>query len=58
MSGPTREQVMAWAQVCDGEAARALFNWRSDVPSNQQFWNGAEQLVSGCAAAILAMGQQ
>ena len=42
------------AQVCDAEAERALFNWRNDLPSNQKFWNGAEQLASVCAAAIRA----
>lgn len=46
----------ACAKVCDAEAARAQFNWRSDVPSNQPFWNGAEQVVSGCAEAIRARG--
>lgn len=46
----------ACAKVCDAEAARAQFNWCSDVPSNQPFWNGAEQVVSGCAAAIRARG--
>lgn len=46
----------ACAKVCDSEAARALANWRGDVPSNQPFWNGAENLVSGCAAAIRARG--
>lgn len=55
-----REAVLAereaCAMVCDAEAARALVNWRSDVPSNQPFWNGAEQLVSGCAADIRARG--
>ena len=44
----------ACAQVCDAEAERALFNWRNDLPSNQKFWNGAEQLASVCAAAIRA----
>jgi hypothetical protein len=46
----------ACAVVCDAEAAGALDNWRGDVPSNQPFWNGAEQLVSGCAAAIRDRG--
>lgn len=44
----------ACAQACDAEAERALFNWRNDLPSNQKFWNGAEQLASVCAAAIRA----
>ena len=44
----------ACAQVCDAEAERALFNWRNDLPSNQKFWNGGEQLASACAAAIRA----
>lgn len=48
----------ACAQVCDAEAERALFNWRNDLPSNQKFWNGAEQLASVCAAAIRARGAQ
>ena len=44
----------ACAQVCDAETERALFNWRSDLPSNQQFWNGAEQFASACSASIRA----
>lgn len=47
----------ACAQVCDAEAERALFNWRSDLPSNQQFWNGAEQFASACSASIRARGK-
>jgi hypothetical protein len=46
----------ACAQVCDAEAERALFNWRSDLPSNQQFWNGAEQFASACSSSIRARG--
>ncbi len=47
----------ACAQVCDAEAERALFNWHSDLPSNQQFWNGAAQLASACSSAIRARGK-
>ena len=47
----------ACAQVCDAEAERALFNWHSDLPSNQQFWNGAAQLASACSSAIRARGR-
>ena len=46
----------ACAQVCDAEAERALFNWHSDLPSNQQFWNGAEQFASACSSSIRARG--
>jgi len=45
------------AKVCDREARRALFNWHNDIPANQKFWNGGEQLASGCAATIRARGQ-
>jgi hypothetical protein len=44
----------ACAKVCDKEAERALWNWHNDLIANQGFWNGAEGLVSGCAAAIRA----
>jgi len=44
----------ACAQVCDYYATAALFNWRSDLPSNQQFWNGAEQFATACSASIRA----
>ena len=44
----------ACAQVSDAETERARFNWRSDLPSNQQFWNGAEQFASACSASIRA----
>jgi len=46
----------ACAQVCDAEAERALFNWHSDLPSNQQFWNGAAQFASACSSSIRARG--
>ena len=46
----------ACAQVCDAETERALFNWHSDLPSNQQFWNGAAQFASACSSAIRARG--
>ncbi len=46
----------ACAKVCDGEASRALFSWSCDIPSNHGFWNGAEQIASGCADAIRARG--
>jgi hypothetical protein len=55
-----REAVLAereaCAKVCGGEASRALFSWSSDIPSNRGFWNGAEQIASGCADAIRARG--
>lgn len=44
------------AKVCDAEAARSLFNWHNDTHGNQDFWTGAEQVVSGCAEAIRARG--
>ena len=44
----------ACAKVCDAEAKRALWNWENDISGNKPFWNGAEQLTSGCADAILA----
>ncbi len=48
----------ACAQVCDAEAKRALWNWENDISGNKPFWNGAEQLTSGCADAIRARSQQ
>jgi hypothetical protein len=42
----------ACAKVCDSEAKRALFNWSDDLVANQVFWNGAEQVASGCAESI------
>ena len=42
------------AKVCENEAKRALWNWENDISGNSQFWNGAEQLTSRCAAAIRA----
>ena len=40
------------ANVCRKEAERALFNWKNDLPANQTFWNGAEQMAAGCANDI------
>ena len=40
------------AKVCRKEAERALFNWKNDLPENQPFWNGAEQMAAGCANDI------
>ena len=48
----------ACAKVCDEEASRAKWNWDNDLPQNQPFWNGGEQLASSCAAAIRARGQE
>lgn len=46
----------ACAQVCEKEADRALWNWHNDLQSTKPFWNGAEQLASGCAEYIRARG--
>lgn len=46
------------AKVCEEEASRAKWNWDNDLPQNQPFWNGGEQLASSCAAAIRARGQE
>ncbi len=46
----------ACAKVCEDEASRAKWNWGNDLPQNQPFWNGGEQLASSCAAAIRARG--
>jgi hypothetical protein len=48
----------ACAKVCGEEASRAKWNWDNDLPQNQPFWNGGEQLASSCAAAIRARGQE
>jgi hypothetical protein len=48
----------ACAKVCEDEASRAKWNWGNDLPQNQPFWNGGEQLASSCAAAIRARGEQ
>jgi len=54
-----REQEReACAKVCEDEASRAKWNWGNDLPQNQPFWNGGEQLASSCAAAIRARGEQ
>ncbi len=44
----------ACAKVCRSEADRALFNFRNDLPQNESFWNGAEQMASGCENHIRA----
>lgn len=49
-------EPVACDKVCDAEAARALFNYHNDTHGNQDFWSGAEQVVSGCADAIRARG--
>lgn len=43
------------AKVCDSEAARALRQWRTGHRDNQPFWNGGEQIASGCALSIRAI---
>jgi hypothetical protein len=48
----------ACAKVCEEEASRAKWNWDNDLPQNQPFWNGGEQLASSCAAAIRVRGQE
>ena len=54
-----REQEReACAKLCEDEASRAKWNWGNDLPQNQPFWNGGEQLASSCAAAIRARGEQ
>lgn len=52
-----RREREACAKVCEAEAKRALWNWENDISGNKPFWNGAEQLTSGCADAIRARGQ-
>lgn len=44
------------AKLCKSEADRALFNFKNDIPKNQLFWNGAEQMATGCMSAIRAVG--
>ena len=48
----------ACANVCEDEASREKWNWDNDLPQNQPFWNGGEQLASSCAAAIRARGEK
>lgn len=38
--------------ICKKESERALFNWHHDLPKNQDFWSGAEQIASRCADSI------
>jgi len=57
INGITTERE-ACAKVCEDEASRAKWNWGNDLPQNQPFWNGGEQLASSCAAAIRARGQE
>jgi hypothetical protein len=46
----------ACAKVCRSEADRALWNFQNDLPQNESFWNGAEQMASSCENAIRARG--
>lgn len=47
----------ACAKVCRSEADRALWNFQNDLPQNESFWNGAEQMASSCENAIRERGQ-
>ena len=40
------------AKICRSEADRALFNFQNDLPQNEPFWNGAEQMASSCENLI------
>jgi hypothetical protein len=42
----------ACAKVCRSEADRALWNFQNDLPENNAFWNGAEQMASSCENLI------
>ena len=42
----------ACAKVCRSEAERALWNFQNDLPQNESFWNGAEQMASSCENSI------
>jgi len=42
----------ACAKICRSEAERALWNFQNDLPQNESFWNGAEQMASGCEYQI------
>jgi hypothetical protein len=42
----------ACAKVCRSEAERALWNFQNDLPQNELFWNGAEQMASSCENLI------
>jgi hypothetical protein len=47
----------ACAKLCRSEAERALWNFQNDLPQNESFWNGAEQMASSCENAIRARWQ-
>jgi hypothetical protein len=47
----------ACAKICRSEADRALFNFQNDLPQNESFWNGAEQMASSCENLIKARGK-
>jgi hypothetical protein len=42
----------ACANICRSEAERALWNFKNDLPQNESFWNGAEQMASSCERLI------
>lgn len=42
----------ACAKICRSEAERALWNFKNDLPQNESFWNGAEQMASSCERLI------
>lgn len=43
-------------KICRSEADRALFNFQNDLPQNEPFWNGAEQMASSCENLIRSRG--
>ena len=50
-----RDALEEAAKKCKSEAERALFNFQNDLPINESFWNGAEQMAHSCHESIRAL---